>query len=507
VIDSPIGVPADLSRLKYELELFLIGGDFDLYEEQQYVSTVAAGQTEADVSFGKLILSCWGDGWSRSWRVIGGQATSGSLRLDCTKRMGMTRCVVELRRGAEATESTALSRTEYAARLGKIIESNLPDFRVERAIIARDDRRCLSGVYVRLTLKAHGKTIAGIGVGDCEPQPAVDAALAAGIIWLEELRRKHRRVDRLALFVPRGRAATIATRLTAVQLQAASVSLYEVDEASGATGPIAAFDQGDLSDAMRRMARRALWPRDHTLDPEVYTLVDSVVQLAPDVIETSRRGGYIIASIRGLELARISIRRKRVEFGADENRQRLGGANRVQLERLVADAMKRRTADRGNRNDLLFRAQPERWLESLIRRDVSAVDATLDQRYVYFQVPTYRGEQRSYIDLLSVTSQGRLVILELKVVEDLEFPFQALDYWLRVEWHRLRGDFQRRGYFKGLTLADSPPLLYLVAPLFRFHATTGLIGACVSSRVPLFRIGINEDWRSGVKVLSRERLN
>ncbi|HXG63778.1 MAG TPA: hypothetical protein VNO70_01650, partial [Blastocatellia bacterium] len=131
----------------------------------------------------------------------------------------------------------------------------------------------------------------------------------------------------------------------------------------------------------------------------------------------------------------------------------------------------------------------------------------LDPRYAYSQVPAYRGEQRSFIDLLAATREGRLVVIELKVSEDAEFPFQGLDYWIRVEWHRRRGDFQRRGYFQGLRLADAPPLLYLVAPLFRFHATTRLIAGCIAERVPVYRIGINEDWRAGVRILLNEKLN
>ena len=99
------------------------------------------------------------------------------------------------------------------------------------------------------------------------------------------------------------------------------------------------------------------------------------------------------------------------------------------------------------------------------------------------------------------------MVMELKVSEETEFAFQALDYWLRVEWHRSRGDFHRRGYFEGVSLIDAPPLLYLVAPLFRFHETTKLIAASIHERVPVYRIGINEDWRRGVKVLLRERLN
>jgi hypothetical protein len=142
-----------------------------------------------------------------------------------------------------------------------------------------------------------------------------------------------------------------------------------------------------------------------------------------------------------------------------------------------------------------------------ILRDAARIDTNIDSRYVHSQVPIYRGEQRTFIDLLASTVSGRLVVMELKVSEDADFPLQALDYCLKVGWHQQRGDFERRGYFKGVDLSGSRPLLYLVAPLFRFHATTALIAGCISERIPVYRIGINDDWRAGVRVLLREKLN
>ena len=38
-------------------------------------------------------------------------------------------------------------------------------------------------------------------------------------------------------------------------------------------------------------------------------------------------------------------------------------------------------------------------------------------------------------------------------------------------------------------------------------STTALIATSISEQVPVFRIGINDDWRTGVRVLFRERLN
>ena len=496
----------DLSRIKYEIELFMLGGAFDLYEDGRFIASVEPYHAAADVSYAKLILSCWGEGWSRSWRVINCEATTECLRLQCTKQMGRATCVLELTRG-HATRDVALNRGDFASRLAAIIESCFAGFRVERAVTARYDPHHLSGVHARLVIKEHGKTIAGIGVGERESQSNIDAALAAGIIWLDTLRRKNASVNRLMIFAPRHRATTIATRLTAVRAAGASISLYEVAESESVINPVAAFDQGDLSDHLRRAAARARWPRERALSPEVIALVDSIRRLSPDLIESHQRGRHVLLSIRGLEFARVSIARNRIEFGAGESKEMLNPGNQSRLNALVSEIIAKRDAGSDYRNDTIFRAQSERWLESIIRRDVCVIEASLDSRFVYSQVPAYRGEQRSFIDLLAVTREGRLVVIELKVAEDSEFAFQGLDYWLRVEWHRLRGDFQRRGYFRGLKLADAAPLLYLVAPLFRFHATTKIIASSISERVPVYRIGINEDWRAGVRALLSERLN
>ena len=67
------------------------------------------------------------------------------------------------------------------------------------------------------------------------------------------------------------------------------------------------------------------------------------------------------------------------------------------------------------------------------------------------------------IDVLTVTREGRLAVVELKADEDIH-PLQGLDYWSRVARHHARGEFQRFGYFLGRELSRERPLLFLVAP-------------------------------------------
>lgn len=496
----------DLSRLRYEVQQFFIGGAFDLYEDERRIAKLEPDCAAVEISYGKLVLACWGEGWSLSWRIVGGEWRKEHLRLDCAKGMGRLQVVLTLRRGPPA-ESAAPSRGGFADALKALIEAHLPGVAVEQIIRRRDDARHLSGIRPRLILKARGNTIAAVAVGAGEAQEVIDATLGEGLVWLEELRRRGRKVGRLALFVPRGKASTIACRLTCVAPADATISLYEVDAAAKTISPVRAFEQAELSDNLRRAAQRAKWAHPEPSAPETVSLIDRARELAPEALDLRQRGGWIYLSIRGLNFARISVRKAVVEFGLQPPRKRLTPANHGQFAELIRHLNTRRQAAAENRGDPIFRAQAEGWLESLVRRTVSVIDPALDRRFVYSQMPAYRGEQRTYIDLLAATRSGRLVVMELKVSEDPELPFQGLDYWLRIDWHRRRGDFERRGYFKGLALSDQAPLLYLVAPLFRFHATTKLLAGKIAARVPVFRIGINEDWRKDLRVLLSERLN
>ena len=59
-------ITLDLSQIKYEFERFLLGGEFDLFEDDRSVARTEPDHITAEFSYGKLIVSCWGDGWSRS---------------------------------------------------------------------------------------------------------------------------------------------------------------------------------------------------------------------------------------------------------------------------------------------------------------------------------------------------------------------------------------------------------------------------------------------------------
>jgi len=126
------------------------------------------------------------------------------------------------------------------------------------------------------------------------------------------------------------------------------------------------------------------------------------------------------------------------------------------------------------------------------------------QDAIYPQVPSFRGEERKIIDLLTITEDGRLVVIEIKAASDPDLPFQALDYWLAVERHRLAGDFEANGYFKDIRIRNEPAVLVLVAPLLSFHRTLERVLAVLPPALPLLQVGLNQTWKREIKVLRRK---
>jgi hypothetical protein len=155
-----------------------------------------------------------------------------------------------------------------------------------------------------------------------------------------------------------------------------------------------------------------------------------------------------------------------------------------------------------NRNTFSYMFGPERWLESLLIKDLSRVRPGLGPRF-YCQVPSRLGKERKILDILAADEQGLLVVLEVKAECRIEDIFQGFGYRERVNHHLRDGDFQKKGYFQGIELKDSVPVLGFVSPLFSFHRTLPVIWKYLIPGGEVFFVGINSDWRDGIKTLRR----
>jgi hypothetical protein len=47
-------------------------------------------------------------------------------------------------------------------------------------------------------------------------------------------------------------------------------------------------------------------------------------------------------------------------------------------------------------------------------------------------------------------------------------------------------------------------LLFLVAPALHFHPASDAILQCLDPEIEIFRVGVSEYWRRGVKVVLRQ---
>jgi hypothetical protein len=473
---------------------------------------------------GRCTLHLWSEDRNLVRRVSGTTIRNGTLRL-ITHRFGQTKpqtleLVADRDRRTHSTRETA--RVKYLRVLERVLVRRFPEWKPNRFRTAMDLEKSFGPAYARGSMVQGQKAWAVIAVNEEETQTTVDGILTLGILWLQHCRESGdgRRVYQgLKLVVPRGMATLTLSRMAWLNENVAQWELWELDQASEELEQRDAADHGNLATKLVHAPNQsAARERFGASAAKVMALVPEPMR---EIVELRIRSGTEMAFLlHGLEFARARMgysgnsfnSLQEITFGAGTNETPLTDENERELRELVARLFERRTAG-GDKRDPLYRMQPERWLESLLRRDVEPLDARLSQGHVYTQVPAFAAGDRGMLDLLGATSDGRLAVIELKADEDLHLALQGLDYWVRVRWHHLQnedqtcglGEFQRHGYFGGIWLAKEPPRLYLVAPALRVHPATEVVLRYLSPRVEWELVALDERWRSKVKVIWRKR--
>jgi hypothetical protein len=186
-------------------------------------------------------------------------------------------------------------------------------------------------------------------------------------------------------------------------------------------------------------------------------------------------------------------------FGVGRERRPVNNENWSELEDLVADLEQNRRPEPPNKRHEYYRTASEAWLESILRRDITQLDANLVLSPIYNQFRSSTDK----IDLLALRRDGRLVIIELKTQPDREMVFQAVDYWRKIELQRRRGLLAAANLFEGREISDKPAIIYLAAPAWSYHRDFEYFARAVSKDIELWRFDLHENWRENVKVVSR----
>ena len=392
-----------------------------------------------------------------------------------------------------------VTREQFRLRFQEMLAQQFPDEAIASLTAAADLEHSLSGSYVRGLLRNASGAWAVLGAAPEENPATYDGLLTFGLIWLDRARQSSRagRVAGLRLFFPEGTGRATAHRLAALSA-AAPVELYEYNYHSGRARRMDPLDVGNVESwlTQRRETEAILGAAG--------SFLDRLRRYAPDAIQAQvvPGTGHLEVRYRGLTFARWQP--DAIFFGVGDPHQLLSPGREPEFERLLKELETHRSPLASGTTHAFYRAQPERWLESLVAADPARVDARLDPRFVYSQVPALSIGDRGVMDLVGVTRDARLAVLELKAQEDIHMTLQAVDYWLRVRWHHARQEFSRYGYFPGITLDPRPPRLLLIAPSLRFHPATDIILRHLNPQIEIERVGLSEQWRRGVKVVLRQ---
>lgn len=373
------------------------------------------------------------------------------------------------------------ARLGFREQFRRFLRRQFPLHKLAELTTEADLEHSLSPAYPRALLRQGTTALAAIGAPPDAMHP--DGVLTFGLIWLDYLRTREPSlsIHELLLYLPAEHAKTTCLRLRFLDPAAAEYRAFVYDQA-GLEEAVDLDDFGNLDTHLDRYTRRSL---EHAW-----------IHM-PGVERLERQDAELSFRVNGLEFARTAG--SELLVGLDTKRP----GRPAEAAAWARELTRMRSADALDRRNPLYLRNPEAWLESMVRRKIQEIDASLMPAPVYGQVPAFAASDRDVLDLLAADHRGRLAVIEIKASQDPHLPLQALDYWMRVRWHVERGEFQAKGYFPGRELVREAPRLLLVSPALDFHPSTERLLRYLSPAIPVERMGVGLQWRQELKVMSR----
>jgi len=509
---TQISVVSHLDQAEHAIrELIREHNDWFVAEDGAGPIEIANREFEFYVAHRRLMFSCWTEQGTRTWRVTAWSWTGEKLTLAAARRMGADTSTIELvpRASARAlVAGIAAARQARCAQLAKIVSESVDNSKIERATLSPGMRRDQPGRYARIILRLPHERIAATAIVAGSDARNVDSLFSSTLLWFNRLLSSPQRPPIVRLLMVVERNILEAARQRHVLLRDAlreRIELFEIDEEWQQVEPVRPFE------------RKNLWRKRLRVFPKVRE--DQTSERASEIVSIAHEAIDMVASrhgqtlrYHGLPFARLRqvMNQDRVWFGIEGSRRRLlDDFHQPDWAKLRRDLESYRSESCRDRRHWFYRAAGEAWLESILRRDITRLDPGLIIAPLHAQFRTSHGGPTGArpIDLLALRYDGRLVVIELKVSEDREHVFQGVDYWRRVEAHRRRGHISAAKLFGEREISDESPLVYLVAPALRFHPSFATLARTIAPDIEIYRFEINEDWRAGVRVVRRERVN
>lgn len=440
-----------------------------------------------------VVLQAWDERRNLVRRITAIESESRGrleLRFERFAKKTGTLTLLDLNRGVRQQLELRTSRLEFREQFRRFLKRQFPSHKIATLSTEANLEESLSPAYARALIRQGTSAWAAMGAGPDSLNPS--DVLSFGLIWLDYLRRTERglTVRGLILLLPAGREKTTCLRLKCLNTQIAEYQAFAYSE-DGMETALDLRDYGNLDTRLEPVRRRIAGRVDQLMAPLVENGGIETVDLP---------GGDVSYRIHGLEFARtagdtllLGLETKRVT----------NASMRGDVQRFASELARLRSNDAIDRLNPLYLRGRELWLESQVRAHLDEIDACLRPAPVYGQAPTFASGERGIIDLLAVDYDGRLAILELKASQDIHLPLQALDYWIRVNWHLERGEFEPAGYFPGVALRSDPPRMLLIAPALDFHPSNECVLRYFSPAIEVERIGVGVEWQRELKIMFR----
>ena len=464
-------------------------------------------EIEIAVLHDRVVLSCFTEQGTRTWRILDWQWNGQTLSLNASRRLGAERARLELIPRASASAITATIRAARQVRCERIARLACEwqtQMRIERCALSPGTRPGQPGRYARILLRGRERIAVTAPVVPAHAS-TVDAFLSAALLWFTRTRERTKPpyLEQLWLILNTELVKATCYRVALLRESLRDVvKIFRVDDDLHSLSPVVCPE------------RRQLWTMRFPSVPttSVSDQVRAIIAAAPEAIDVvhSRHGQTL--RFHGLPFGRVRslLSVEKIWFGIDAaHRRLLDDASARDWQSLLRDLREHRSASSLDHRHAFYRMAAEAWLESLLRRDITKLDPGLIIAPLHAQFRTAHSGKLGIrpIDLLALRQDGRLVVIELKASEDREHVLQGADYWRRVEAHRRRGHIAKAKLFGDRKIKDEPPLVYLVAPTLRVHPSFQTLARCISSDIEIYRFDINEDWRAGVRVMRRLRVN
>jgi len=443
----------------------------------------------------KLHFGFLDDKGFHSWRLNGFEHSSGEIAIDVAgafARKRETMRLVPRESAADLIAELERARLQKANEIAELLTTFDPEIKIGRVALNEENGR-----FAQIEFDTKDKTPTA-AIADITGKVTVEATFTAAMLWIEKLGlRKKKAVNDLWIICEK-RQAKNAQKLLALLTERWRIKLtiFEINRRDEQPRLIE-LPTRKLRDLWREKAPKLTLPES----PFPTETASRLMQAAPDAIdliyskqgETLRHNGLPFARVRSM------MGQEKAWFGLGRDRRPLLAENSDDLDELIASLSLYRSATGPNKRHEYYRTAPEAWLESILKRDVSLLDANLILSPIYNQFRSSNDK----IDLLAIRRDGRLVIIELKTNPDREMVFQSIDYWRKIELQRRRGILAAADLFNGREILDKPAIIYLAAPAWSFHRDFEFFARAVSPEIEVWRFELHENWREKVRVVSR----